>query len=45
MFFINYKDLSNETKQELHILSIKEINREAITLKPKFDLVVKHNKT
>jgi len=44
-FFINYKDIPNEIKHELYQLSIKEINRDALTLKPKFDIVIMHNKT
>lgn len=46
MFYINYKEFSDSIKQDLFNLSIKEINKDARTLLPKFDLVLKeYNKT
>lgn len=45
MFYINYKELSNEIKEDLKSLPIAEINRDSKTLLPKFDLIyTKHNK-
>jgi len=43
MFYINYKELSIEIKEDLQSLAISEINRDSKTLLPKFDLV--YNKT
>lgn len=39
MFYINYKELSREIKQNLSNLSMHEINKDAKTLLPKFDLI------
>jgi len=41
MFYINYKELTDSIKQDLLKLSIKEINKDAKTLLPKFDLITK----
>ena len=41
MFYINYKELTESIKQDLLKLSIKEINKDAKTLFPKFDLINK----
>jgi len=41
MFYINYKELEDNIKQDLLKLSIKEINKDAKTLLPKFDLITK----
>ncbi|MCJ8328315.1 MAG: macro domain-containing protein [Campylobacterales bacterium] len=39
MFFINYKELSSDIKEDLYKLSIQEINKDAKTLLPKFNLI------
>jgi len=45
-FYINYQELSSDIKHTLKELLIKKINKDARTLKPKFELIIeKHNKT
>lgn len=39
-FFINYQELSNNVKNDLSALSIKQISRDKKTSLPKFDLVI-----
>ena len=43
-FFINYKEIPNEIKQELYFLLFKGINRDAKTFKPKFELFLTEDK-